>query len=283
MRMKAIMQLVIAAPRSAVTKLSRSSPPLNQDGADDADDQEHRGQEQRQRPHLLAPVRHGFGRRHAVLVHGRPYHHIGGEHRRQQDAGADAGEEESRDRLFGRRAVDDHDDRGRNEEAEGAGAGERADGEPGVVAALLQFRQRHAPDGGGRRGGGAGNAGEQRAAEDVDMQQPAGQPARERREALEHVGGQPRAKQDLAHPDEHRQRGQVPAVHRAPDAAGEDGADRGRGGDLHRHEADSHQREADPQAAKQQPEQHRHEQKRKKADIHVSGLPRRLRDGARFP
>ena len=51
--------------------------------------------------------------------------------------GQDAGDEELGDRDVGAHAVDDHDDRGRNQQAERAGAGQRADDHLLGVAARL--------------------------------------------------------------------------------------------------------------------------------------------------
>ena len=62
---------------------------------------------------------------------------------------------------------------------------------------------------------------------------------------------QPRAEQDLAHPDEQRQRGQRPARRRAPDGDGHRVAGRPAAEQLHADPGHARQREADPHAAAQ--------------------------------
>ena len=61
-----------------------------------------------------------------------------------------------------RRAVDDQDDRGRDQEAEGARPRQRSDGHAVVVAARLQLGQRHPPHRRRRCGGGPRDGGEER-------------------------------------------------------------------------------------------------------------------------
>jgi hypothetical protein len=125
-------------------------------------------------------------------------------------AGHDAADEQLGDRNFGGDAVDDHDDRRGNQQAERAGAGQGADRDVFRVTALGQFRQGDLADGGagGRRR--ARDGGENGAADDIGVKQTAGQLFQPGREALEHVFGEPGAEQDLAHPEEHRQCGQGP-------------------------------------------------------------------------
>ncbi len=86
-----------------------------------------------------------------------------------------------------------------------------------VVAAALELRQRHLGDGGAGRRRRARHRAEDAAAEDVDVHQAPRQPAEPRREALEHLVREPGAVEDLAHPDEERQRGERPGRARAPE------------------------------------------------------------------
>ena len=104
----------------------------------------------------------------------RPDDDVPGKQRGQQQAGYDPGDEEMGDRDVGGDAIDDHDDRRRDQQAERAGAGQRADGDVLGIAAALQLRQRHLADGRARRGGRAGDRGEDGAADDVGVEQPPG-------------------------------------------------------------------------------------------------------------
>jgi hypothetical protein len=116
-----------------------------------------------------------------------PDRDIAHEQRGQQDARQDAGDEQLGDRFVHRHAVDDEDDRWRDEQPERAGAGQCADHHAGRVVAPQQFRHRHLSDGEHGGGGGAADGGEQRRAGDVDVQHAAGQRLEPWREAAEQV------------------------------------------------------------------------------------------------
>src|SRR5213078_191251 len=141
------------------------------------------------------------------------------------------------------------------QKAERAGAGERADRHRLVVTALEQLGDGDAADrgsGGGRR---ARDRCENAAAEDVAVHQPARQRRHPRREAAKHVLRNPGAKQDLAHPDEERQRGERPAGARSPDRGCHQAAGRRIGEKSHRDPADAKQGERDPKTGNQQQRQ----------------------------
>ena len=137
------------------------------------------------------------------------------------------------------------------------GARERAEDYRVVVAALLQFRQRDLGDrraGCGRR---AGDRAEDAAGEHVHVQEPARHAVEPRREPAEHLLRQVGAEQDLAHPDEQRQRRQFPRRAVAPDLRREHRARRNAAGrELHAGPSGREQRNADPHAARKQ---HRHQ------------------------
>jgi hypothetical protein len=102
-----------------------------------------------------------------------------------------------------------------------------------------------------------GHRGENRAADDVGVQQAPGDAREPGREALEHVLGELRAEEDLAHPHEQRQRGEGPRRERSPDGHRHRIPGRAHGEKLHADPGDPHQRETDPQpAAQQHEEQH---------------------------
>ncbi len=89
--------------------------------------------------------------------------------------------------TFGRHAVDDHDDRRRDQQSQRARAGQRADGDVLGIAAARKLGQGHLADGGAGRRRRARDGGEDRAADDVGVQQPARDALEPRRQALEHV------------------------------------------------------------------------------------------------
>ena len=109
--------------------------------------------------------------RHELGVHADIEH----EQRRHDQARDHAGDEQLRHRGLGEGAVDDHREARRDQDAERAAGRERAGRERAMVVAAGQLRQRDAADRG--RGGDARAAhrGEDRAARDVGLQQPAGQ------------------------------------------------------------------------------------------------------------
>nr|CAA46093.1 hypothetical protein [Bordetella pertussis] len=224
------------------------------------DGAQHRADEQQHRDQVagLLQLLHErdarIGGRHGAGVPDGPPGDIAHEQQRQQEAGENAGDEQLGDGDVGRHAVDDHDDGRRNQQAQGTGAGQRAEDLVLRIAAPRQFGDGHLAHrgaGGGRR---AGNRGEDGAADDVGVQQPAGQPVQPRREALEQVLGQAGAEQDLAHPQEQRQGGQRPARRGAPDRDGHGVAGRPAGEDFHADPGRAGQGEANPDSATQQRE-----------------------------
>ena len=217
--------------------------------------QQHHGNQVARGGELLRQRRALGDRGNLPRIGQRPDDDVAGEQQRQHQPGDHAGDEQLRDRHVGGDAVDDHDDRRRDQQPQRARARERADGHALRVAALLQFGQRHLADGRAGRRRRARHGGEDRAADDVGVQQPPGHPLEPRREALEHVLGQPRAEQDLAHPDEQRQRGQRPRGRAAPDGDGHRVAGRARAEELHADPRDAGERQSDPHAAAQQQEQ----------------------------
>src|SRR6266702_4678164 len=182
--MKAIMQDVFIAPMTLALNAFRSSDPVAS------------------RVEFFAEARDAVARRGLCRVEQGPAGDVAGEEQHQHDPRQHARDEQPRDRYVGRDAVHDHDDRGRDEEAERAGAGERADRHALVVAPLLQLRDRDLSDGGCGCRGGARDRGEDAAAEDIAVHQPARERRHPRRESPQHVLGNAAAEQDLAHPDE---------------------------------------------------------------------------------
>jgi hypothetical protein len=158
------------------------------------------------------------------------------------------GDEQLGDRHVRRDRVDDHDDRRRNQQAEGASTRQRAHRDRVRIAAFLQLRQRDLAD--RRAGGGAGarHRREDAAADHIGVQQAAGQAVQPRRQALEQIGRQARAEQDFTHPQEERQGSQRPARGRAPDREDHAVAHWSGGEDLHREQGDAQQGQADPEA-----------------------------------
>jgi hypothetical protein len=141
--MKAIMQLVRVAPSSASRKARtrehagkprqherqehtdhrrfrrRCEPAI--DRADHAEDQQqHRDQPLERRDPVRASEIDGSGGGMRCLLIDRPHGDEAHEHNREHDPGYDARDEEPRDRLFGRGRIDDHDDRGRDQQTERA-------------------------------------------------------------------------------------------------------------------------------------------------------------------
>ena len=226
---------------------------------------------------LLAQAHAPVGHRNLVRVQQRPHHQVAREQRRQQDARHHAGDEQLGDRHVGRDAVDDHDDGRRDEQAQRAGPGQRADGDVARVAAAAQLGQGHLADGGagGRRR--ARYRGKDGAADHVGVQKAPRQPGDPGRQAAEHALAQLGAKQDLAHPDEQRQGGERPAGGRAPDGDGHGVARRAGREQLHADPGDAGQRQADPHAAAEQREQRQDQQAGDGEVTHCAAPPRRRR------
>ena len=174
------------------------------------------------------------------------------------------------DAFVDRHAVDDQRQRGRDHQAQRRRACQRADDHVFGVFAFAQFGDRHLAHGGQRRCRRARNGGEHRAADDIGVHQPARQPRHPGREARNMSSAKPGSIQDLAHPDEHRQRGQRPAGRGAPDVVSHHVAHGPGGEQLHPNPGNAHQGQADPDAGAQKQEQ---DEKEQDDDI---GLPYRL-------
>ncbi len=194
-------------------------------------------------------------RRDAPGVRERPGHGVAHEEAREEQPRQHARDEELGDRHLRRDPVDDHDDRGRDEQAQRARARERADRHVLGVAAAPELRQRHLADGGAGGRARARHGREDRAADDVGVQQPAGNALQPGGEALEHVLRQARAEEDLAHPQEERQRGEGPRRARAPDRDGHGVAHGAAREELHADPRDAQQGEPDPEPARQEREE----------------------------
>src|SRR5437870_1911868 len=110
------------------------------------------------------------------------------------------------DRGFGHHAVDDHRDRGRNEDPQRPARGQGAADEGAAVAALLHFGDRDHADGRRRRHAGAGDRREDRAGEDAGDGKPARQEADPARDGREEPPADARVEKDRAHEDEERDR-----------------------------------------------------------------------------
>jgi hypothetical protein len=133
--------------------------------ADDGDRDEHDGNDPQQGGVPLRPGRAFRGRAKCRVA---PDHHPYREdvEQRRHEAGDQRGHEQLRDVLFRADRIDDEDDGGGDENAERPTHRDRAGGETGVVAVALQFGQRCAPEGRGRRDGGAADRTEGRAGAD---------------------------------------------------------------------------------------------------------------------
>jgi hypothetical protein len=81
-----------------------------------------------------------MGRRGAVRIGQRPHRDVAGIERHYQQAGQKSGEENLNDGDVRLHGVDHHGDRRRDQNAERAGTGQRAEAQVFVIAALLQFR-----------------------------------------------------------------------------------------------------------------------------------------------
>ena len=244
------------------------------DRAEHGDDEQHHRDQAPRFAQLLGQRHRRVGRRDQVRVPDRPAGDVEREDAGEDDARDHAADEELRDRDVGGDAVDDHDDRRRDEQAERAGAGERAERHHVGIAALGELGQAHLADRRAGRRARARDGGEDRAADDVGVQQPPGQALHPRRQALEHVLAEAGAKEDLAHPDEERQGGQRPARRRAPDRHRHRVAGRPRAEQLHADPGDARERQADPDAAREDDEERDDEQRGDREVTHCAS-PRR--------
>ena len=119
-----------------------------------------------------------------------------------------------------------------------------------------------------------------RAAEDVDVHQAPRQPAEPGREAFEHLLRELGAVQDLAHPDEQRQRGERPRGARAPERLEQVHVGRRGGEELQPEPGHRGERDRDPHAAGEQHQQQaEQDQARERAVVTRSPRSRRRRAG----
>ena len=146
-----------------------------------------------------------IGRRRALRIGERPDRDVAGIEHHHQQARQKSGEENLDDGDVRLHGVDHHGDRRRDENAERARTGQRAEAHVFVIAALLQFRQGDLGNRGAGRGRRSRYRAEHAAGEHVDVHEPARQPVQPGRESAKHLLRQPRAEQDFAHPDEERQ------------------------------------------------------------------------------
>ena len=202
---------------------------------------------------LLAKTHRRIGRRRALRMDQRPGRDVAGIKRHHQQARQESGEENLNDGDVGLHGVDHHGDRRRDQNAERAGAGQRAEAQAFVIAALLQFGQRDLGNRGAGRGRRSGDRTEHAAGEHIDVHQPARQPVQPGRKSAEHFLRQPRAEQDFAHPDEERQGGERPRRAVAPHRRRKHAARRNAAADeLHAGPSRRHQGNRDPDAGAEQ-------------------------------
>jgi hypothetical protein len=195
------------------------------------------------------------------LPDSRIFSDVAGEQQHQQQSRQEAGQEDADDRCVGGNRVDDHRDRGRYQDAQRAGGRQRADRQFLVVAAALEFGQRDLGDGRAGRGRRARDRSEHAAADDRRVHQPAGNPVQPGAQAFEHFLAELGPEQDLAHPDEQRQRRQFPARVAFPERREQVLRRQGVGEEGLADPADDRQRHRDPHATGEQ-QQHDGEQQR---------------------
>ena len=210
-------------------------------------------------PYLLGEAHHRLGLRIELARDLRHDRHVAHEHQRPHEARQDAGHEQLGNGLVDGHAVDDQRQRRRDHQAQRRGAGQGADDHLLGVLALAELRDRHLADRRQGRRRGTRHRGEHRAADDVGVDQAARQARQPGRQAAEHVLGQPGPVEDLAHPDEQRQRRQRPRRRRPPDGGDHGVAGRPGGEHFHADEGDAQERQADPDAGAQHQEQHEQE------------------------
>ena len=126
--------------------------------------------------------------------------------------GQDAADEEIGDRQVHHEAVDDEDDRGRNDDADRAAGRRRGGREMPVVAALDHLGMHDRADRRGGRRVGARDGGEQAAGAQRCHRQPAPQPAEEGIGEAGETARDARAVDEVAREDEERHRQQGEAV-----------------------------------------------------------------------
>ncbi|MPL74769.1 hypothetical protein SDC9_20586 [bioreactor metagenome] len=226
-------------------------------------DHQHDQRDHRQQQHRVAQLggkaHPRLGRGHLVAAQDRPERDIAHEQPGQHEPRQHARHEQAGDAFAHADAIDDQRHRGRDHQAKRRGAGKGADDHELGVAALPQLGDRHLADRGQRRRRRARDCREDGAAHDVRVQEPARKAREPGREPLEHVLGQFRAIQDLAHPDEQRQRGQRPARGAGPDGDRHRAAGIARGEAEHADIGHPHQRQPDPEPGAEQEEHHEEE------------------------
>ncbi len=239
---------------------------------DDEHDQHRDGDEVARLPDLLVQRGGWIGRRHPVGMPQAPPADVAREQQHEQQPRQEARQEDADDGGIGGHRIHHHGDGGRDEDAQRAGRGQRAEGQALVVAAPQQFRQRHLADGGAGGGRGSRHRAEDAAAQDGGVHQPARHPVEPGPQAFEHLLAQPRAEQDLAHPDEKGQRGQLPARIALPKGREQVLAGLGAGEEGLAHPAADGQRHRDPDAAREQHDHHQQQDAAHHQDVHGTGL-----------
>ena len=144
------------------------------------------------------------------------------EQRDDEQARADRREVERAHRGFGDQRVDDEGDAGRDQVAERAAGGERAQNHLRVVARAVEEGEGDRAHGGGGRDRGAGDRREHAACRDVGVQQAAGQAIEPDIERAIEPLGKAGAQQDLAHQQEQRHGDQHEARRRSPHGLAEE-------------------------------------------------------------
>ena len=225
------------------------------DGAEDDEDQDQRRHEIGEAPEPLPPARRG--RRGGGPAHDEPV----AEDERHEERGdqgprQEPGHVELADRGLGDQPVDDEGDAGRDEVAEGAPRGQRAQDHPRAVACLLEVGQGHRADGGGGGHARPGDGREDRARDDVGVQEPARQSAEPEVEGAVELIGQTGAEQDLAHQDEQGHRHQHEVDARNPDGLPDEEIQRPVGEDHAGEEAEHAERGRHVDARAEEHEEH---------------------------
>ena len=182
------------------------------DAADDDHRKAERPDRHLDRVHALGPARlrlggHAFDR--------GVDHRVGREQDEQQQTWPDAGDEQLGDRGRGHHAVDDHADRGRDQEGDVARVDDQGEDEAVLVARLQHARAKRRADRDHRRLGRAGDGAEQGAGARRADREPAFHVADEGHDQIDQPIGAFAAGHDVGGEDEHRHRDQG----RRPDAA----------------------------------------------------------------
>ena len=174
----------------------------------------------------------------------------------EDEARQEAREIELGHRRVGHHAVDDHVDRGRDEDPERAAGRQGAEEQRLVVLVLVDLAHRHDADGGGRRHARARDRAEQRAGADVGMHQPARQPAEPLHQRGIHALGRAGAQQDLAEQDVEGDGGQDEVAGGRPGELADDAAHRHRRVDVVQQHAGQAHAGRDGDRAAEQEQQH---------------------------